>query len=121
MLLYHLFCAFSALLNQRHNLGIYLRPHLLRVRPQVLSIPKPNIPNAIIHPQFGHDIESDSVGFIQVVCGPISTGAIEMLLSTSSSKYKAYLIDELVLGAELILIAKVLREPKGPLGSRNDS
>lgn len=112
MLLYHLFCALCALFKKSHDLCIYLRSHFIRVGPQIFPIFEPNISNPIIHSQFCYNIEGNSIGLIQIVRSSICASSIEVLLRASSSEYKAYLIDQLVLGAQLILVAEVLSESK---------
>jgi len=112
ILLYHLFCALCALLKEGHYLCVYLRSHFIRVRPQILPIFKADISNLIIHPQFGNNIKSDSISLIQIISSSIGTSSKKMLFGTSSPKYKAYLINQLILGTQLILVAEVLCKSK---------
>lgn len=85
ILLYHLFSSCSTLSYQLHYFLIYLCPHLLRVRPQILCVPEADKSQPIAHSKFGDDIVSYLVGFLEVVCCPVGTGSIEVLLSAPSS------------------------------------
>lgn len=120
MFFYHLFGTCSALRDYIQYLSVDLSTHLFGIWAQVLGISKADVPDFIVHSQFGNDTVCDFIGFLEIISCSIGRGTKEIFLGASAAQNEADLVDELRFGVEFVLVIEILGEAKWSFRTGND-